>query len=72
MRTLKRYIASFDPVAIQVAPERAKYPAAPPMEIEAVGDNEVRITIGGVSRVIDGISLSNAINEVVHNYRCRT
>ena len=62
-------IPTFDPFPLRPDPERALYPSAPPMRIEAIGPNEVRITIGEVSRVVDGVALSNAVNGALHNFR---
>lgn len=69
MRPQKRYVPTFDPVSVNPDPKRAMMPAAPPIEIEAIGANTVRITVGAVARVLDGISLCNAVNECIGDWR---
>ena len=69
MKPQKRYIPTFDPVSVNPDPNRAMMPAAPPIEIEAIGPNTVRMTVGGVSRVFDGIALCNAVNKCISDFR---
>lgn len=69
MKPQKRYVPTFDPIPAH--PDRAMFLGAPPIEIEAIGVNTVRVTIGEVSRVLDGIALSNAVNECLADWRGR-
>jgi hypothetical protein len=69
MRPQKRYVPTFDQVSVNPDQNRAMMPAAPPIEIEAIGPNTVRVSIGGVSRVLDGISLCNVVNECLGDFR---
>lgn len=71
MRPQKRYVPTFDPNSAHPDPNRAMMPAAPPMEIEAIGPNTVRVSLGGVSRVLDGVALSNAVNDCLGDWRMR-
>jgi hypothetical protein len=71
MRPQKRYVPTFDPVSVNPDPNRAMMPAAPPIEIEAIGPNTVRLTVGGASRVLDGIAPSNAVNDCLADWRMR-
>lgn len=72
MRPQKRYIPTFDPISIHPDPNRAMMPTAPPIEIEAIGPNTVRVTIGEVSRVLDGIALCDAVNQCLGDWRRRS
>ncbi len=67
----KRYIPTFDPVSVHPDPNRAMMPAAPPIEIEAIGPNTVRMTVGEVSRVFDGIALCEIVNKCLDDFRHR-
>lgn len=40
-----------------------------PIEIEPVDHNRVKLTMGGVARVVDGISLATAVDEVLAAFR---
>lgn len=69
MKPQKRYVPTFDPVSVNPDPNRAMMPAAPPIEIEAIGQNTIRIRVGETSRVLDGISLCNAVNQCLGDWR---
>lgn len=69
MRGVVRYVPTFDPITINPDPKRAMFPAAPPIAIGAIGANTIQLTIGGVSRVVDGISLCNAVNQCLSDWR---
>lgn len=64
-------IPTFDPISVGGDVTTPMYPSAPPMRIQAVGPNEVKITIGDVSRVVDGVTLSNAVNGEMEKFRRR-
>lgn len=71
MRPQKRYVSTFDPVSANPDPNRAMMPATPPIEIEAIGPNTVRVSIGGVKRVFDGIALCDAVHKCLNDFRHR-
>lgn len=64
-----RRVATFDPINIRAYDDRQMFPAAPPMEIEAISINTIKITIGGITRLVDGISLCNAVNQSIGDWR---
>ena len=69
MRPQKRYVPTLDPISANPDPNLAMMPAAPPVELEAIGPNTIKITVGGVSRVLDGISLCDAVNKCLGDWR---
>lgn len=69
MRPKKRYVPTFDPISVHPNPNRAMMPTAPPIEIEAIGPNTVRITLGETTRVLDGVALSDAVNRCLIDWR---
>ena len=70
---MPRYIniPTFDPVPLRPNPTTAMYPSAAPMQIEAVGPNDVKMTIGEVCRVVDGVTLADVVNGCLQDYRRR-
>lgn len=68
LKTIRVPTFGTDPFAFRDG--NAVHPDDMPIELEPVDHNRVRITMGGVSRVVDGISLATAVDEVLRAYRC--
>jgi hypothetical protein len=64
----KRHVPTFDPISVNSDPDRAVMPA-PPIEIEAIGPNTIRIRVGETPRVLDGVSLCDAVNKCLGGWR---
>ena len=69
MRPQKRYIRAFDPCSAHPDPNRAMMPEVPPIAVEAIGANTICVTMGSVSRVLDGVALCDVVNKCLHDFR---
>lgn len=64
-----KFVPTFEPITTVDAGHIVEHPttsiSAPHIAVEPHGANHVRITIGGITKTVDGISLCNIVNEAI-------
>lgn len=64
-------LATLDPEPVAMRDGAAIHIEMWPMEIGPFDVNRVKVTLGGVSRVVDGVALADACNRLLGVYRSR-
>lgn len=67
MKPWPKFVPTFEPVLSTdgLKPHPTIEISAPHMAVEPWGQNHVRITIAGITKTVDGVSLCNAVNEAL-------
>jgi hypothetical protein len=70
---MKLRVPTYDPLsAVKISADRvAIVPDIICVEVEEYSDYRVKITVGGVTRIVDGVALCNAVNETITRSRRR-